>query len=103
MKSSYGYDPRSYGRNFSNCLEKPEKVRTSTEFEPVTSRYRCDALRNFSNCVEKPEKFKSMTARIIALLDYFLLRKKRKERYSKSINFKLKQDIQTHTQDIAML
>ena len=27
-------------RNFSNCVEKPEKFRTSTGFEPVTSRYR---------------------------------------------------------------
>ena len=34
------YDPRSYERNFSNCVEKPEKLSTSTEFEPVTSRVR---------------------------------------------------------------
>ena len=28
-----------------NCVKKPEKkFRTSTGFEPVTSRYRCDAL-----------------------------------------------------------
>ena len=40
------YDPRSYGRNFSNCVEKPETFRTSTGFEPVTSRYRCDAITN---------------------------------------------------------
>ena len=26
--------------NLSNCEQKPEKVRTSTGFEPVTSRYR---------------------------------------------------------------
>ena len=34
-------------RNLSNCVKKPEKkkkFRTSTGFEPVTSRYRCDAL-----------------------------------------------------------
>ena len=31
-------------RSLSNCEQKPEKVRTSTGFEPVTSRYRCDAL-----------------------------------------------------------
>ena len=40
------HDHRSYERNLSNCVEKPEKVRTSTGFEPVTSRYRCDALTN---------------------------------------------------------
>ena len=45
------YDHRSYERNLSNCVEKPEKVRTSTGFDPVTSRYRCDAL---TNCVMKP-------------------------------------------------
>ena len=39
-------DPRSYERNFCNCVKKPEKFRTSTGFEPVTSRYRCDALPN---------------------------------------------------------
>ena len=32
------YDPRSYERNFCNCVKKPEKFRTSTGFEPVTSR-----------------------------------------------------------------
>ena len=40
------HDHRSYERSFSNCVEKPERVRTSTGFEPVTSRYRCDALTN---------------------------------------------------------
>ena len=35
-------------RNLSNCVKKPEKVRTSTGFEPVTSRYRCDALTNWA-------------------------------------------------------
>ena len=40
--------PRSYGRNFSNCVGKPEKFRTSTGFEPVTSRYRCDTLTNWA-------------------------------------------------------
>ena len=40
------YDPRSYERNFSNCVERPEKLRNSTGFEPVTSRCRCDALTN---------------------------------------------------------
>ena len=38
-------DPRSYDRNFCNCVKKPEKkFRTSTGLEPVTSRYRGDAL-----------------------------------------------------------
>ena len=32
-------------RNFCNCVWKTEKFRTSTGFEPVTSRYRCDALK----------------------------------------------------------
>ena len=45
IKSSY--DPRSYGRNFCNCVKKLENFRTSTGFEPVTSRYRCDALTNW--------------------------------------------------------
>ena len=40
------YDHRSYKRKLSNCVKKPEKVRTSTGFEPVTSRYRCDTLTN---------------------------------------------------------
>ena len=39
---------RSYERNFCNCVKKPEKFRVSTGFEPVTSRYRCDALTNWS-------------------------------------------------------
>ena len=48
------YDPRSYGRTFSNCAEKHEKFRTSTGFEPVTSRYRCDALTNWAMKPLKP-------------------------------------------------
>ena len=37
---------RCIERNSCNCVKKPEKkkFRTSTGFEPVTSRYRCDAL-----------------------------------------------------------
>ena len=32
-------------RNLCNCVKKPDKkFRTSTGFEPVTSRYRCDTL-----------------------------------------------------------
>ena len=44
----WSYDLRSYGRNFCNCVEKSEKFRTSTGFEPVTSRFRCDALTNWA-------------------------------------------------------
>ena len=44
----WSYDPRSYERNFCNCVKKPEKFRTLTGFEPVTSRYRCDALTNWT-------------------------------------------------------
>ena len=33
------YDPRSYERNLSKYVKKPEKVRTSSGFELVTSRY----------------------------------------------------------------
>ena len=44
----WSYNPRSYERNFCNCVEKPEKFRTSSGFEPVTSRYRCDALTNWA-------------------------------------------------------
>ena len=44
----WSYDPRSYERNFCNFVEKPEKFRSSTGFEPVTSRYRCHALTNWA-------------------------------------------------------
>ena len=44
----WSYDPRSYERNFCNCVKKPEKFRTSTGFELVTSWYRCDALTNWA-------------------------------------------------------
>ena len=43
----WSYDLRSYEHNFYNCVEKPEKFRTSTGLEPVTSRLRCDALTNW--------------------------------------------------------
>ena len=33
---------------FKLLRKKPEKVRTSTGFEPVTSRHRCDALTNWA-------------------------------------------------------
>ena len=52
--SQVSYDPSSYKGNFSNCVEKPEKVRSSTGFEPVTSRCWCDALTNWflSSCCQ---------------------------------------------------
>ena len=37
-------DPRTQFMQLRKKAEK--KVRTSTGFEPVTSRYRCDALTN---------------------------------------------------------
>ena len=70
--------------NLSNCVKKPETVRTSTGFEPVTSRYRCDALTNwamkpltldwamkplsFSGFYTQLLKFAFITAMIIAYL-----------------------------------
>ena len=32
---------------FSNCIEKPEKFRTSTGFEPMPSRCRCDVVTHW--------------------------------------------------------
>ena len=46
--SKLQYDPHSYGRDFCNCIEKPEKVRTSTGFESVASQFWCDALTNLT-------------------------------------------------------
>ena len=43
----WSYDPHSYECNFSNCIEKPEKFRTSTGFEPMTSRCQCDAVTHW--------------------------------------------------------
>ena len=42
------HDHRSYERNLSNCVYKPEKIKTLKGFEPVSSRYRCDALTNWA-------------------------------------------------------
>ena len=36
MWNQMSYDPRSYEHNFSNCVWKPEKFRTSTGLEPVS-------------------------------------------------------------------
>ena len=43
----WSYDSRSYKSNFGNCVEKPEKFRTSIEMKPVNTRCRCitDLLR----------------------------------------------------------
>ena len=43
----WSYDPHSYECNFSNCIEKPEKFRTSTGFEPMPSRCRCGAVTHW--------------------------------------------------------
>ena len=42
----WSHDPRSYERKFSNCSEKPEKFKTLTVLEPVTSPCWGDALIN---------------------------------------------------------
>ena len=42
-------DPRSCERNLCNCVKETWKnFRISTGFEPVTSRYRCEALTNWA-------------------------------------------------------
>ena len=45
-------DPRSCERNLCNLRKKtrkPEKIQDfNREFEPVTSRYRCDVLTNYA-------------------------------------------------------
>ena len=46
MKSSEAMIFAVINAIFCNCVQKPEKFRTSTGFEPVTSRFRCDALTN---------------------------------------------------------
>ena len=66
----WSYDPRSYERNFCNCVKKPEKFRFSTGFEPVTSRYRCDALTRLFRLLYAIAKIAFITARIIASLDF---------------------------------
>ena len=55
-KGKWSYDFRSCERNFCNfcnCVEKPEKFRTSMGFEPVTSLYR--GCKNCKNCVHNCE------------------------------------------------
>ena len=44
----WSYDPQSYEHKFSNCLEKPENSGLLHGFEPVPSRWRCDALTNWA-------------------------------------------------------
>ena len=44
----WSYDTRSHESNFSYCVEKPEKFRTSTGFEPMISQCRCNALINWA-------------------------------------------------------
>ena len=54
------YDLRSYESNFCNCVEKPEKFRTSTRFEPMTSFFRL---------LYAIAKIALITAKILASLD----------------------------------
>ena len=56
MKSSKAIILAAMNAIFSNCLDKPEKSRTSTGFEAVTSQYRCDAL-SISKSAMKPLTF----------------------------------------------
>ena len=37
---------KNFTQNLRNYVENPDNFRTSTGFEPATSRYRCDALTN---------------------------------------------------------
>ena len=53
------YDPRSYERNFSNCVEECENFRTSTEFELVTSRDRCD-VGFIAQLVRKSHRYRAV-------------------------------------------
>ena len=46
FSNQVSYDRRIYEHNLSNYVQKPEKVRTSTGFEPVTPRYRWDTVNN---------------------------------------------------------
>ena len=47
MWNQGSYDPRSYESNLCNCVYRSlQKVKTSTGFEHMTSRQRCDALTN---------------------------------------------------------
>ena len=75
------YDLRSYEPNFCNCVQKSEKFLTSTGFEPVTSRFRCDSLTNGAMkpltlgaghlwVPRVPEAMIFVTAKIIASLDF---------------------------------
>ena len=49
MWNQVRYDPRSYESNLCNCMYRSlQKVRTETGFEPMISRYRCDALINWA-------------------------------------------------------
>ena len=41
------YDHCSNERNLSNCVKKPEKVRTSTGFEPVISNPQFNIYETF--------------------------------------------------------
>ena len=49
MWSQVSYEPRRYKSNLCNCTyRRQKKVRTSTGFEPMTSRYWCDGRTNWA-------------------------------------------------------
>ena len=71
--SQVSHDHRSYERNSSNWIEKPKKVRTSTRFEPVTSRYRCDAPLEGFKPHWNPDFFRLLFAFITAMIIAYLI------------------------------
>ena len=79
----WSYDPRSYERNFSNCGEKPENFRSSTGFEPVTSRvapvswghgFKPRWIPDIFRLFYAISKIAFITASIIASLDFLYIR-----------------------------
>ena len=48
VKSSNLWSSQLWKQFMQLCIQKPEKVRTSTGFKSVTSWYRCDTLTNWA-------------------------------------------------------
>ena len=75
------YDHRSSERNLSNCEQKPEKVRTSTGFEPVTSRNRLERRTGVARSRvvfwSPPSKDSHLTCHWYKKLNFCLLSNKR--------------------------
>ena len=62
------YDHRSYERNLSNCVQKPEKVRTSTRSRvetPLKSELFQASIRNCLNCVRNCDDHSSLDLNIL--------------------------------------